>query len=84
MVMVDPTLLHHLDIVWSIVLNSEVREVYEPAINLLVYSHIVKYENTATLTEDQCANFLRAFLANCFDLIKPEANPSAHLVNRII
>lgn len=39
-VLSDPTKLLHLDIIWSIVLQSEVEEVYVPAINLLVYSQL--------------------------------------------
>lgn len=36
----DPVDLQHLDIIWQIVLKSEVEEVYKPAVSLLVYSHL--------------------------------------------
>jgi len=36
----DPSQLLHLDMIWSIVLESQIEEVYKPAINLLVYSYL--------------------------------------------
>jgi len=79
--MVDPQELSHLSIIWSIVLESEVEEVYNPAINLLVYSHLSN--ETLQDAEEKRSGYMSNFLAKCFELIKPELNPSARIVNRI-
>lgn len=78
----DPAQLLHMHIIWSIVLESEVKEVYEPAINLLVHSHLSFYDEKMT-SEEQRIAYLSAFLAKCFELIQPESNPSTHIVNRV-
>ena len=77
----DPTKLHHLDIIWQIVLESNVKQVYESAIDLLVYSHL-SVETTKFTSEDR-SGYVKQLLEKCFDLIKPEANPSVHMVSRV-
>ena len=77
----DPASLQHLDIIWQIVLQSEVKSVYEPAINLLVYSHLST--EGSRYSEEQRSQQLSAFLTKCFDLIKPESNPSSFMVGRV-
>lgn len=54
----------HLDIVWKIVLESEVKEVYQSAINLLVYSHLAT--SNSHYSEEQRSIQTNAFLAKCF------------------
>ena len=56
-------------------------EVYVPAINLLVYSHLST--EGSRYSEEQRSNQLSAFLAKCFELIKPEVNPSSFIVRRV-
>ena len=44
----DPAELEHLDIIWQIVLRSELEEVVKPAMSLLVFSHLaVESQHTA-------------------------------------
>ena len=81
LVMDDPSDLQHLDMIWSIVLESEVEEVYTDAIHLLVYSYL-SIESTNTSEEKRSA-YLQALLNKCFELIKPEGNPSAQIVSRM-
>ena len=81
LVMEDPSQLQHLDMIWSIVLESEIEEVYTNAINLLVYSHLSV--DTVHTSEEQRNAYLQALLSKCFELIKPECNPSTHIVTRI-
>lgn len=78
--MCDPNDLAHLDMIWGIVLESETEAVAAPAIHLLVYSYIaVDASNTP---EEQRRAYLQALLDRCFDLIKPENNPSPLVVGR--
>ena len=67
--------------IWSIVLESEVPEVSRNAINLLVYTHLSV--DTVHTTEEQRYSYVQSLLNKCFDLIKPEANPSTHIVARV-
>jgi len=78
----DPAELVHLDIIWSIVLASEVKEVYEPAIKLLVHSHLA-FQEARGVSEEQRVAYLSAFLARCFDLVGANANPSTLVVHRV-
>ena len=80
-VMEDPNELQHLDMIWSIVLESEVKEVFENAIDLLVYCYLSI--DTVHTTEEQRSSYAQSLLNKCFDLIKPEANPSKHIVGRV-
>ena len=77
----DPASLEHLNMIWSIVLESEVEELYTNAINLLVYSHISV--DSVHTTEEQRSAYMQSLLTKCFDLVKAEANPSAHVVARV-
>lgn len=71
----------HLDMIWSIVLESEVTDVYTNAINLLVYSYLsVDQEHTS---EQQRSEYVQQLFNKVFELVKPEANPSAHIVSRV-
>ena len=79
--MCDPNDLTHLDIIWSIVLESEIEQVYKPAVNLLVYSYVSV--ESSRIMEHERSTFLQSLIAKCFNLIKPEANPSAKLVKRV-
>ena len=79
--MEDPSELQHLDMIWSIVLESEVEEVSTNAINLLVYTHISV--DTVHTSEEQRSSYVQSLLNKCFELIKPEANPSTHIVSRV-
>ena len=49
-----PNELQHLDMIWSIVLESEVQEVSENAINLLVYIHL-SVDTVHTTEEQRCS-----------------------------
>lgn len=62
-------------------LESNVKQVSDAAIDLLVYSHLsVEPENQSSEIR---SGFVTQLLDKCFDLIKPEANPSVHMVSRI-
>ena len=80
-VMQDPSELLHLNMIWSIVLESEVEEVFTPAINLLVYSYISC--ETQTNSHEKRSEFIQVLLNKCFDMIKAESNPSPHVIRRV-
>ncbi len=77
----DPSDLLHLNMIWSIVLESEIQDVYTPAINLLVYCYLSL--DTVNQSEESRAAKIQNLLTTCFDLLKPESNPTAHIVTRV-
>ena len=46
-VLIDPEQLEKMDILWAVVLENEVKEVYKPAIKFLIYTHMSLDEDLA-------------------------------------
>lgn len=65
--------------IWAIVLESEVPDVYKQAIKFLVYTHMSLDEG---LAEDR-SMVTQQLIRKCFDLIKVD-NPSPFRVKRIV
>jgi hypothetical protein len=46
-VLIDPDQLEKMDILWAVVLENELSEVYKPAIKFLIYTHMSLDEDLA-------------------------------------
>ena len=54
-----------MDMLWAVVLESELTEVYKPAIKFLIYTHMSLDDD---LAEDR-ALITQKLITKCFDLI---------------
>jgi len=80
-VLVDPGRLDKLEMIWAIVLESEIPEVYTKAIIVLIHTHISLHEAlTGVRSRSECTKKL---IAKCFELITVD-NPSPFLIKRVI
>ena len=79
-VLCDPKHLKNMQIIWKIVLASEVEEVASSAIRLLVLAHLSVDES---FTEEARVEFLSKFKSTIFEQLKEENNPSSKLVLRL-
>ena len=80
-VIVSPDRLEKLEMLWAVVLESEIPQVYNKAIITLIHTHISLHEAlTNVISISECTKKL---IAKCFELIRVE-NPSPFLIKRVI
>jgi hypothetical protein len=75
---VDPATLEKTELIWTVVLNSEVESVFNHASNLLVllYTHINKDVQGLSIPD-----IINGFIERCMDMLKEPS--STGFVNRV-
>ena len=77
-VLIDPDQLEKTDIIWAVVLESEIKEVYQPAIKFLIHTHMSLdeglYEDKAVITQK--------LITRCFEILKEKKDD--HTIKRIL
>ena len=77
-ILIDPEQLEKMDMIWAVVLESEVPEVYNAAIKFLIYTHMSLDDD---LTDNR-ALITQKLITQCFELMKD--NPEDSKINRIV
>ena len=77
-ILIDPEQLEKMDIIWAVVLESEVPEVYNAAIKFLIYTHMSLDDDLA----DNRALITQKLITQCFELMKD--NPEDSKINRVV